>query len=841
MLRSLFRPVRGSRNLFWLTLSVTATLLFTARPALSQYTGYWHTSGSQVLDSSGKSVRFSGVNWYGFETTDGVVHGLSSQDYHTILTTIHALGYNTVRLPFANQIVESPIIPGNIAYSNSSGAINTDLKGLNSLQIMDKIITEAGVLGLKVILDNHRSESGNSAEASGLWYTAAYPESNWIADWKTLATRYSSYKDASGNPTVIGVDLRNEPHNATSGGSCWTGDSSVNGCAAGSTTQNWPAAAARAGNAVLAINPSLLIFVEGTDCYNGDCDFWGGNLEGAKNYPVQLSVAQRLVYSAHDYGPTEYQQSWFNSGTSAQSLAAVWTKFWAYLSINHTAPVWVGEFGTTNDAASVESSVPGSEGQWFSSLVAFLANQPAIDWTYWALNGEDNYGLLDNNYDATPPSSLKQQLLSSIQGPSSVAAVCVAVPAIPTKLAAAASSSSAIALTWAAVTPPANCAVTYSVFRGTTSTFTASPATQIASGLTAASYTNSGLSPSTTYYYSVEAVDAKGASSATANVSATTPAAPVCGAAPATPGGVTAAPVSSSAVSVNWTLVATPANCSVSYAVFRSTTHGFTPASGNQIASGLTTPSYRDNGLSASTTYYYAVQASDAKGTSSASAQASATTPAAPVCGAAPATPGGVKALPTSSSAVSLSWTLVAPPANCSVTYSVYRGTTPGFTPASGNRIATGLSASSYSDTGLSAATTYYYAVQATDAKGTSPASAQASATTPAAAPAIACHIAYTVQSQWSTGFQVAITIANTGSTGIGSWTLKFTFPGNQQVTSLWNANYTQSGEALTLTNESYNGSIPAGGSYVGVGFTASYSGTNSSPTAFTLNGTACH
>ena len=737
MFRSLLRLARGSRGLLWLTLSVPATLLFTARPALSQYTGYWHTSGSQILDSSGKAVRISGVNWYGFETTNGVVHGLASQDYHTILTTIHALGYNTVRLPFANQIVESPIIPGDIAYSNSSGAINTDLKGLNSLQIMDKLMTEAGFLGLKVILDNHRSESGNSAEANGLWYTVAYPENNWIADWKTLATRYRSYKDANGNPTVIGVDLRNEPHNATSGGSCWTGDSSVSGCATSSTAQNWPAAAGRAGNAVLAINPSLLIFVEGTDCYNGDCDFWGGNLEGAKNYPVQLSIAQRLVYSAHDYGPTEYQQSWFNSSTSAQSLTAVWTKFWAYLSISGVAPVWVGEFGTTNDAASAESGIPGSEGQWFSGLVAFLANEPAISWTYWALNGEDNYGLLDSNYDATPPSSLKQQLLSSIQAPPTMAAVCGALPAVPTKLAAAASSSSAIGLTWAAVTPAANCAVTYSVFRGTASTFTPTTATQIVSGLRAASYTNTGLSPSTTYYYSVESIDAKGASSATANVSASTPAAPVCGASPATPGGVTALPTSSSAVSVSWTAVAAPANCSISYSVFRSTTRGFTPASGNQIASGLVTPAYGDNGLSAATTYYYAVQASDGK--------------------------------------------------------------------------------------------------------GTSPVSAQASATTALAAPAVACHVAYGVQSQWANGFQVALTIANSGSTSISNWTLKFAFPGNQQVTSLWNANYTQSGKTLTLTNESYNGTIQAGASYDAVGFTGSYSGVNSAPATFTLNGTVCH
>jgi endoglucanase len=224
--------------------------------AQGQGTGYWHTSGNQIFDASNQTVRIAGVNWYGFETTDEVAHGLWAQDYRSILNAVKANGYNTVRLPYSNQMVESPIVPSNISYNNSGGAINTDLKGLNSLQIMDKIIAYAGQIGLRVILDNHRSEAGNSAEANGLWYTSAYPEDAWINDWKTLASRYG------GNTTVIGADLRNEPHNATSGGSCW-------GC--GSATNDWRLAAQRAGNAVLSVNSNWLIFVEGTDCFNGDC------------------------------------------------------------------------------------------------------------------------------------------------------------------------------------------------------------------------------------------------------------------------------------------------------------------------------------------------------------------------------------------------------------------------------------------------------------------------------------------------------------------------------------------------------------------------------------------
>jgi endoglucanase len=608
--------------------------------ALAQGAGYWHTSGNQIIDSSGQVVRIAGVNWYGFETKDQVVHGLWARDYHKILDAIRNNGYNAIRLPYSNQMVESPSIPSNISYSNSSGAINTDLKGLNALQVMDKIIGAAGALGLRVILDNHRSEAGNSAEANGLWYTSAYPESAWINDWKTLVNRYASFKDASGNPTVIAVDLRNEPHliaNGSKTGSCWTGDTATGGCPTTNTSQNWPAAAQRAGNAILSTNSNLLIVVEGTDCYNGDCDWWGGNLEGVSEHPIDLNISNRLIYSAHDYGPKLYQQSWFNSGTSYSSLSSLWNKFWGYINANHTAPIMAGEFGTGNNASEIQSATPGSQGQWFESLVNFLQNNPSVNWTYWALNGEDSYGLLDNNYDPTPVSSLKQSELASVQS----------------------------------------------------------------------------------------ALSGGGGGGST------------CSVAPSAPSGLTAAAASSNQVNLSWNAVAPSSGCSISYRVFRSTMSGFTPSLSNQIASELTT--------------------------------------------------------------------------------------------------------TSFANTGLAAATTYYYKVEAVDAAGPSPASTQASATTQqSSSGGFACHVAYTVVNQWNTGFQAAIAIQNTGTVGIPSWTLQWTFPGNQQITNLWNGSYSQSNANVMVKNLSYDGTIPAGGKYNGLGFTANFSGTNVPPASFSVNGVIC-
>ncbi|MFZ0773760.1 MAG: malectin domain-containing carbohydrate-binding protein, partial [Candidatus Sulfotelmatobacter sp.] len=207
-----------------------------------------------------------------------------------------------------------------------------------------------------------------------------------------------------------------------------------------------------------------------------------------------------------------------------------------------------------------------------------------------------------------------------------------------------------------------------------------------------------------------------------------------CSTVPSAPTGLTATAASSSIISLSWTAVTPPANCSISsYSVYGSTVSGFTPGSSNQIASGVTGTTYSTTGLTASTTYYYVVEAVDADGNSAASAQATATTQSSS-CTTVPSAPTGLTATASSSSAIGLSWTAVTPPANCTISsYSVYGSTTSGFTPSSSTLIAGGVTGTSYSNTGLTASTTYYYVVEAVDAEGSSSGSAQATATTQAA------------------------------------------------------------------------------------------------------------
>ncbi|MDE3105506.1 MAG: cellulase family glycosylhydrolase [Acidobacteriota bacterium] len=368
-------------------------------PGLGQ--GYWHTQGNQILDARNHPVRITGINWYGFETPRGIPGGLDVQDYRVILKAAQQNGYNTLRLPISNEMLEHPSVPQAIRFANQGGSINTDLKGLTSVQILDKIIQYAGTLGLKVILDDHRSEAGDGPEMSGLWYTQAYPEGAWIADWQMLAKRYQ------GNPTVIGFDIRNEPHNANSGGACWS-------CGGGN---DWHLAAERAGNAILAVNPHLLIFVEGVDVYENDYYWWGGNLEGVRSAPVELNVPNQLVYSAHDYGPVESGQPWFTPGMTDDSLRRVWQQHWGYISEEGLAPVWIGEFGVDVTLSDVPTPTETMEAAWFKSMVQYLADNPRLSWSYWTLNGGDHNGLLSANYNTTPRDAGRQEALASIQFP----------------------------------------------------------------------------------------------------------------------------------------------------------------------------------------------------------------------------------------------------------------------------------------------------------------------------------------------------------------------------------------------------------------------------------------
>ncbi|HEX4165842.1 MAG TPA: cellulase family glycosylhydrolase [Bryobacteraceae bacterium] len=345
-----------------------------ARPALPL-----HTEGRFIVDSANRRFKLNSVAWYGAESTDFVVGGLQLEPLEAIAHRIRCLGFNSVRLPWSNELYESnPVVLDHALLANPS------LQGKRALDIFDRVVDALTAEGILVILDNHNSDAEWCCGDDGndLWYNDDYPEASWIADWKGMVARYR------GNPQVIGADLRNEPRISATWG--------------GNPATDWHAAAQRGGNAVTSVNPNLLLIVEGVN--------YALDLTGAVSLPIHFRASNRLVYSAHDY-PFDH-----NGLASASDLENSLNQQWGYLVTPgqpYTAPVWLGEFGNCHTASTCITDVPSSPsgGFWFASLREYLAKYD-IDWSWWALNGtettgngrtfgaEESYGLLNPYWNA---------------------------------------------------------------------------------------------------------------------------------------------------------------------------------------------------------------------------------------------------------------------------------------------------------------------------------------------------------------------------------------------------------------------------------------------------------
>jgi fibronectin type 3 domain-containing protein len=265
-------------------------------------------------------------------------------------------------------------------------------------------------------------------------------------------------------------------------------------------------------------------------------------------------------------------------------------------------------------------------------------------------------------------------------------------PPAPANLTATAGNAQ-VTLSWSA----SSGATSYNVLRSTTQ---GASYGSIATGVTATTYTDTGRSNGTTYYYVVQAVNSAGPSP-NSNEASATPCAP-----PAAPAVLSATP-GNAQVSLSWTA----SSGATSYNLKRSTTSGGPYAT---VAPGVTTTSYTDAGLTNGTTYYYVVSAVNSCGEGSNSTQVSAT-PAVTV----PATPTGLTATAgPGAKKITLSWT----GSSGATSYKVQRGTASGgpYTP-----IAT-TTATGFTNTGLTSGTTYYYVVSAVNSAGTSPNSSQA-------------------------------------------------------------------------------------------------------------------
>ncbi len=309
-----------------------------------------YTDGKNILDKDGKKVWITGVNWFGYNTGTNTFDGLWNSQLKPTVEAIADHGFNLIRVPISAELINQ-WANGEYPKANYNNAYNTELNSMNSLEIFDYFLKLAEENGMKVMPDIHSAETNASGHVVNLWCTDKVSVDDFYHALEWMAERY---KD---NDTIVAYDLKNEPHGKPyegDGAAIWNNSKDAN---------NWKYIAETAAAKILAKNPNVLIMVEGIEIYpmdiktNGDFsstnekdyyfNWWGGNLRGVADYPVNLGKYQnKLVYSPHDYGPTVYQQPWFKGDYTFESLMAdCWKDNWFYIYEDNIAPLLIGEWG----------------------------------------------------------------------------------------------------------------------------------------------------------------------------------------------------------------------------------------------------------------------------------------------------------------------------------------------------------------------------------------------------------------------------------------------------------------------------------------------------------------
>nr|WP_246070607.1 glycoside hydrolase family 6 protein [Paenibacillus kobensis] len=448
---------------------------------------------------------------------------------------------------------------------------------------------------------------------------------------------------------------------------------------------------------------------------------WGG--------PNRPTVASGSTVSAYaDSGRIDrrsHRGNWCNpSGAGMGEPPTVAPT--GYAGSHLDALVWIKPPGESDGSSS---AIDNNEGKGFDRM---------CDPTYIAASGKPTNALANAPVSGHWFHSQFVELVTNAYPPIPQGNTNPTVPAAPASLTATAGNAQ-VALSWAA----SSGATSYTVKRATTS---GGPYTNVATNVTATSYTNTGLTNGTTYYYVVSASNSAGTSANSAQASAT-PQATVS--VPAAPANLTA-----TAGNAQATLTWTASSGATSYNVKRATTSG---GAYTTVATGVTGTTYSNTGLTNGTTYYYVVTAVNSAGESANSAQASAT-PQATVT--VPAAPASLTATAGNAQAT-LTWTA----SSGATSYNVKRATTSG---GAYTTVATGVTGTTYTNTGLTNGTTYYYVVSAVNSAGESSNSAQASATPQATVTVPAAPASLT-----ATAGDAQVALTWTASSGATSYNVK--------------------------------------------------------------------
>lgn len=404
------------------TASAAPTPLTGAQLAAS-WTGPLSTRGRYVVDATGNRFKLRSGNWAGAQGTyegsgdvgdvtnhqadqksDNIPLGLDRAPISRIMADFHALGINSVRLPFANAMVHDTA-----AVPDSAVAANPQLRGKTPLQVFDAVVAALTADGFAVILNNHTTGyrfccalDGNERWNSG------QSTRQWVDDWVFLVNRYKADK------RVVGADLRNEVRRDTWDDPNW----------GWGNEHDLYAAFQEAGNRILQADPDLLIVMEGINWQGIPSVLFSHGrpmLTPVRNLSNTLITSGKLVYAAHFYGYTGPNHTGSTGGWSGgetpdpryrelsleQLVRTVNDQalFVTQEGQHFTAPVWISEFGAGGRGNDPGREDDAEERAWFRNFTDILvkndtdfAQWPLVGWTDATGRPNDNWALI--NYSA---------------------------------------------------------------------------------------------------------------------------------------------------------------------------------------------------------------------------------------------------------------------------------------------------------------------------------------------------------------------------------------------------------------------------------------------------------
>ena len=353
------------------------------------------TIDSHIVDMNGTEVWLTGCNWFGYNTGTNIFDGVWNCNLEESLKSIADHGFNVLRVPMSAELLLQ-WKNGEYPKANYNNAYNEKLNSMNSLEIFDYVLTLCEQNGMKVIIDIHTAKTDAAGHNHSVWYRDDITVDDFVESLSWVADRYKN------NDTIIGYDLKNEPHGKASEmpHAIWNDSASPN---------NWKRVAERAGNAVLDANPHALIIIEGIQIYptniekndfqsTDDEDYlntwWGANLMAVRKYPIDFGSPERnsqIVYSPHDYGPRVYEQPWFEGGFTYDSLMKdAWYDYWLYIQEENIAPIFVGEWGGFMEGDNLKWM------EYFRQLIA----EKHLHHTFWCYNANsgDTGGLVKDDF-----------------------------------------------------------------------------------------------------------------------------------------------------------------------------------------------------------------------------------------------------------------------------------------------------------------------------------------------------------------------------------------------------------------------------------------------------------